>query len=58
MRKRLGYQLRVAYFKAHLHADNRHVVQSGAICNSDAEALPFISCENALLSLPICAGLA
>jgi hypothetical protein len=42
---------RVAHFKAYLHADNRYVVQSGETCNGDAEARPFIACENALAEL-------
>ncbi len=42
---------RIAHFKAYLHADNRYVVQSGETCNSDAEARPFIACENALAEL-------
>ncbi|MCS6871817.1 MAG: DUF4832 domain-containing protein [Anaerolineae bacterium] len=41
----------IAYFKAYLHADNRYVVQSGETCNSDEEAQPLITCENALADL-------
>lgn len=37
--------------KHYLHLDNRYLPQGGETCNSDAEAAPFIGCENALAEL-------
>ncbi len=36
-----------------LHLDNRFVVQGGETCNADAEAQPYIGCENALADLAL-----
>lgn len=41
----------IDYFRNYLSADNRFLVQSGETCNADAEAQPFIGCDNALYDL-------
>jgi len=39
--------------RSYLNFDNRYVPQGGETCNSDAEAQPYIICENALADLAL-----